>query len=137
MNSNQKNAVMGGLALVVLGIAGYLFFRPTETVTFPSTKRIDGVCLACKAEQNTTADLTSPPPFVCDSCGSSAVFSWMYCNACKKRFIPHITMQDGVPKLPVIPACTGCGSTNTTQYATDDPDQAPVGDVALPKWPPQ
>lgn len=135
MKGEQKNAILGAVSLLVIGVAAYLYFRPSQTVTFPTTYRIDGVCLACKAEQNSTADLKSPQPFECSSCGEKAVFSWLYCNDCKKRFIPDITVDNGTYRLPIMPSCTGCRKTNVTQFASDDPDQHPVGDVPPPKWP--
>ena len=136
MNDSTKSAVLGGVALVVLGGAAYLFFKPRAAVSFPTRYTIEGVCLACHAQDRVDAKLTDPPPHRCSKCGQSAIFGWYYCQDCKKRFVPNPVKSADRISLPVIPSCGGCGSQRVSQYASDDPEQTPAGDAPLPKWPP-
>lgn len=139
MSSTARNAAVGVIAVALIAFAVYRFGRAGGAAPIPSQYTIEGVCLACKNEVRADASLNQPQPLRCPSCGQDAVYEWMYCNACKKRFVPNLARPDpqGPPRVPVVPSCSACGSTNVTAYIPEDPTQQPVGDAPLPPWPPK
>jgi len=137
MAQGQRNLLFGGLAIVVLVLAGVFFVRGQKTTSeVPDTYSIYGVCLACKAEGQTSFAHDERAPHRCDACDEMAVYPWYYCLDCQKRFVPNLYRRDpdGPLRVPRGATCTGCGSSNVTQYI--EGMYKPVGDVTpLPAWP--
>lgn len=125
--------------MILLGAAAYLLFtRADPGAKFPTHYAIAGVCLACKQDAAVTHGSREIEPYPCPKCGQRAVYEWMYCPDCKKRFIPNLVrpVAGEPPRMPVVPACVLCKSAGTTSYDPRDTSQKPVGDVPLPKWGP-
>lgn len=136
MKPAAQKAGLAGLAIVLFGFAAYQFFWRGGGTELPSEYTIKGVCLACKQEAEAVYRSGEEEPFTCKKCGERAVYSWWYCMACNKRFIPEMMKRpDGPPKVPPMPRCPGCGSPRTGAWVPDDPTQSAKGDVPLPAWP--
>jgi len=138
--SPRRNILLGVTTVVLLVAAGYLYFsRAGAEAELPQEYTVDGVCLACGQEVHVVAKITDPQPYVCSSCGERAVYTWLYCYDCNKRFVPRLQASPGggLPNLPVIPSCSECGSSNVSQYVPADATQQAVGDAPLPDWPPK
>ena len=134
MNATRQR-ILGGIAIVLLA-AAYFFFRSGAPEALPDTYTIDGVCLECAAENRVSYKAEEHAPHTCPECAARAVYSWMYCQACKKRFVPKLEPSaDGPPRFPVVPACIACGSNRTGEYVPDDPEQKPIGTAPLPAFP--
>ena len=134
----RRNLMLGGAALLLLGLAAYLYFsRSGVKADFPREYTVDGMCLACQTPARVSAPLAEHEPLVCPACEARAVYGWWYCYDCNKQFIPNLvpSADGGPPRLPVVPVCTGCRSARTGAFISDDPEQEPLGKVALPKWP--
>ena len=132
--------MLGGLAILILSVAGYAFVaRFWNAGGLPTTYRISGVCLACKGDGAVEHKAGQLSPHVCAQCKQAAVYEWMYCPKCQKRFIPRLDpSRDGrPPQMPMVPLCTGCGNARTGAYIPDDPSQPVKGDLPLPPWPPK
>lgn len=138
-DSARRNIVLGGSVIVLFALAAYLYFsRAGAQAELPQEYTIDGVCLACQQEARITASFDEPAPSACPHCGERAVYPWMYCFDCKKRFIPNLEQRgSGPPRYPIVPSCRACGSRNVGQYVPEDPLQKPIGDAPLPEWPPK
>ena len=122
---------------IKLGTAAYLTIRSQGSGQLPDVFTIQGVCLACQKEGEAKFEAEENPPLVCPLCGERAVFEWMFCQTCKKRFVPILETDPdgGPPHLPVVPVCLACGSNRTGSYIPQRPGYESEGDV-LPKWPP-
>ena len=138
MRLSARQAVLGALAAVGLVVAIVLAARALRAREgLPATYMIDGVCLKCAQSGQFEYSAKADQPLKCPKCGERAVYSWMYCNACRRRFVPNLVSRaDGPPALPMAPVCTACGSSNAGAYIAEDTTQQPVGDAPLPKWPP-
>lgn len=136
MASSARKQILVGVAAVALLLAAYLFFYSGRQGKLPDAFTIDGVCLKCEQETRVTYRRRERAPFLCPDCGEQAVYSWIYCYECKKRFVPKLTASDeGPPRMPVVPVCTACGSTRTGAYLALDPFQEPVANAPLPNMP--
>jgi predicted RNA-binding Zn-ribbon protein involved in translation (DUF1610 family) len=139
MRESQRNLALGGLAVVLLAAAVYLYFsRSRVGAELPTQARVQGVCLACERSVEITHAVNEIAPFRCPECGEQAVYPWKYCYQCNKRFVPNPVRYPGEehPRLPSIPVCPLCGGSRTGGYNPNNPRQAPEGDDApLPAWP--
>lgn len=136
MEWNTKNLVLTAVSVVLLGFAGFMFLRSSSKAELPTEYRIEGICLACKKPADKTQKLSARPPFECPACKQVSVYPWSFCRQCKNRFVPDLQRGgDGPPRLPVVPVCVLCKSTNCGAYDSLDPECKPVGDAPLPKWP--
>ncbi|MBN2445732.1 MAG: hypothetical protein JXO22_03350 [Phycisphaerae bacterium] len=135
----QRNVVLGGIGVVALLIAAYLTFSGVgRTKEVPTTYESYGVCLACKADARFSHDADEDAPYDCKNCGERAVYPWLYCFDCEKRFVPTLVADaDGPPKMPGFPRCPVCRQSHFAAYDPEDPDQKnSKGDAPLPKWNP-
>lgn len=139
MNEGQRNILMGGVAIILIGGAVAVFaLRGGGNTKLPTDSTIYGVCLACEEDVTTTQPLGAIAPYPCPHCDKQAVYPWMYCFDCNRRFVPDLVRPDingplrmpGYPKCP----CRGCRSDYVGQYDPEMPNQNPVADVPLPKW---
>lgn len=135
--ANKRVLVLGTVALVLLGIAVYIYASgrsgppaPTSTVT------LDGICLACKSAVTTTYRSKDGQPATCPKCGQRAVYGTSYCETCGIRFVAQLEpVAGGLPKLPMIPMCPKCNAA-ATSYRSYEPEQQQAKLGPLPKWPP-
>ncbi len=135
MNATRK-PILGGIAVVVLLASAFFLFRSGAPATLPDTYTMEGVCLECARENRISYPSGQHAPHACPDCAARAVYPWMYCQACRKRFVPQLEPSaDGPPRFPVVPACTACGSNRTGEYVPEDPEQKPSGTAPLPAFP--
>jgi DNA-directed RNA polymerase subunit RPC12/RpoP len=136
--SGRRNLLLGGLAVVLLALAAYLYFSRAGTgADLPDQYTINAVCLACQQEARITASMGERQPLVCPHCGERAAYSWYYCFNCNKLVIPNLEPAPGggPPRIPIIPHCPICGA-EVGSYMPEDPLQKPTSEHApLPKWP--
>jgi len=139
MSPKIKNLLLGAAALVMLGVAGYLFItRGSAEAEFPTHYTVQAVCLETKDEFPITSQVTDRPPFKNPKTGRLTLYPWYFCNKCQYRFVPELTRfpNDNLPRLPVIPTCPNCGSQSAGSWVPSDPQQAkPAGTAALPALP--
>lgn len=135
-----KTLALGAFALAVFGVAGFLVYRhytsgrDNSPIAFDSS----GVCLACKQDVSFSHDPLELEPFKCPACGQAAVYKWMYCNECHKRFVPNL-IHSAVDKnwhFPQTPSCTICRCLDVQYFVGEIGGQLAVGDAELQKWPP-
>ncbi len=140
MSDSAKKSLLVVAALAAVAVAGVMLMRSDSGSggNLPQQYSIDGVCLKCHESGQFSYSAKQDQPLVCPKCGERAVYSWFYCNACKKRFVPKLQVRaDGVAVIPMVPACPACGSTDATPFIQEDPTQQPAGDTPLPAWPPK
>lgn len=137
MNSATKNWALGALAILLFGFAGYrMFAGGGKKFQAPQTVVSYGVCLACKQDAEIIHPLNEAQPYKCPSCDEQAVYEWLYCNECHRRFVPDLAKdENGVPRPVPFASCRHCQCTNVAGYHPKHPMQSPVGDAPLPKWP--
>lgn len=137
MKTFHRNAAIATLSLAVLGYAGLRLSGVLDRQRpLPRAYSAAAVCLACKSEAFITVDFRSPPPLVCPRCGATAVFPWMYCPACKHRFVPAPEKDEqGVLRRPVVPLCPVCGGAGGTPLDPNDESQVVERDAPLPSVP--
>lgn len=137
MDNTKRNVALISVAVVLIGFAAYrIVYSRSTPPPLPTKVNAIGVCLACQEQVEFTRNMTDMPPFHCPACGADAVYAWMYCYDCNRRFIPEMQNVPGQPPRPVpFPACTHCGCQNVSGYDTEDPTQAPIADAELPPWP--
>lgn len=137
MNAATKNGLLVVVSLALLGYAGYrLLFTRSGPFEPPRTKSGFGVCLNCKQDTAYRVDAFEPAPYRCEACGEQAVYPWMYCLHCNRRFVPDLERTgEGPPRIATFLSCPVCGCYDIIPYNPADPEQAPVGDAKLPRWP--
>ncbi|MGE3182701.1 MAG: hypothetical protein AB7N71_13805 [Phycisphaerae bacterium] len=136
----MKNALLTVVALLGFGGAGYLIYRgTTSTSSAPDHFEAAGACLDCKQEVHVKHGAMEVEPFLCSACGKKAVFKWMYCFQCNRRFVPMPAKSpiDGTPCLPAHPECSGCHCADVTYFIEGFENQIPAGDVPLPPLQPK
>jgi predicted RNA-binding Zn-ribbon protein involved in translation (DUF1610 family) len=132
----RKNLVLGGIAAVLLLIAGYrLILHALQPDILPTHINPNAVCLACQKDVAVTPRLSEAPPWKCPQCGQASVYTWLYCYDCRKRLVPNLELRGGTRMPPIMPACPKCGGTRVGAYDPIDPEQKSEGDLPLPKWP--
>ena len=134
----KKQLVLGIVALLAFGIAGYLVFgRSSRVVEIAKNFTEYGVCLSCKAEGQVTYPREEIAPHRCPKCGQQAFYPYYYCNDCKYRFVPALVNAgaDSPPRIPLSIICTHCRSESTSPWFADDRAYEPAGTMPLPKWP--
>ncbi|MEW6252777.1 MAG: hypothetical protein AB1716_19245 [Planctomycetota bacterium] len=138
MSSHVSKTLVGILALGIVGGAVYFAQRGRARPPHqPEHLRIVGVCLACGKDVEATLAIDELPPAACSSCNQRAVFPLMYCQACRKTFVPRLVKaHDGAWRSEPYPSCTGCGAGGAIAYEPAWIEQPPAGRIALPKWPP-
>ena len=134
----RRDLVLGAIAALLAALAAYrVFFARSGKPSIPARYAIEGVCLACREPASLEAKLDQHQPFTCARCGQQAVYEWMFCLDCRKRFVPDLVPStDGPARVPAFAPCPACRRTNVTQYIPQDTTQQPVGDAPLPRWPP-
>jgi len=137
MQSGTKNAVMGVAVVAMLGFAGYrLFLRPSGKFVPPKTLTQKAVCLNCKQNVEIERSFSAQAPYKCPACDQVAAYPWFYCYDCAHRFVPKLVRIEGQPpRIPPGVRCPHCGCTNIAGYDPENPQQSPVADAKLPKWP--
>lgn len=136
----MKNAILAVVAVLGFGVAGFMVYRSsTSDPSTPDAFEAIGACLDCKQEVHVKHDAMEVEPFACTACGKKAVFKWMYCNQCNRRFVPVPAKSpiDGSPCLPQTPECSGCHCADVTFYIAGFENQIPAGDVELPPLEPK
>ncbi len=134
----SKNAVLAAVAVLLLAVAGIMFARQSKpAVAIADTFEYFGICLSCQQEIFSTYQKDEREPFPCPHCGDHAAFQWRFCYDCQKRVVPILTEpSNGEPRrVPPFPLCTKCKCGNLGQWHPERPDQVPLGDNPLPKWP--
>lgn len=137
MESQKRNMLLGGAAVVLFGGAAYLLFsRGEQQATFPDQYTYFGVCLACRQDVTVTHSKNVYEPFDCPNCRQAgSVYGWLWCPACEKRVLPPLVRDDqGVLRVPGTPTCPVCRSNGVGSYTPQLHDALKKGDV-LPKWP--
>ncbi len=136
MAAQQRNALMGGLAIIAIAAAAVVFFTfrgGREKISEQFTG--NGVCLACQWDGEFSYARDDRAPYVCPDCGDQAVYLWYYCNDCKHRFVPELDRSTVPPRIPIGVTCTNCGGRHVTQYIPKAMLEPPAGDAKLPAWP--
>jgi DNA-directed RNA polymerase subunit RPC12/RpoP len=135
-----KNVLLGLLTVAAFSAAGVFAYRhfTTGADNSPTGYESAGICLACRQEVTVSHKADEIEPFACSACGQKAVYKWLYCNECHRRFIPDLRFSDVDQQwhFPQIPACRACKCTDVTGFVGDILGQLPIGDAELPKWPP-
>jgi hypothetical protein len=137
VQENKRQIVLGGVAIVLLVVAGWYWFARASGPPAPSsTFTLDGICLACGKDVTATYKAGEGQPATCPLCGKRAVYGTFYCYNCKQRFVPELEPRPGggPPKMPMIPVCPTCGGTNVAGYIQQDPEHAAAQRGPLPKW---
>ncbi len=131
---NKRNLVLGGVAVVLIAVAVYMFLPRRNVRTPLQNYNAHGICLNCKAESPFTADLRTPAPFRCPSCGEEAVYPVLSCGDCGTRFVADLQRFPGQPpRSNPFPTCPKCNCTTVSAW---DPAAASATDPPiLPKWP--
>lgn len=135
---STRNVVLGCTTAILLGVAIYLSLRgDTKQRTIPKQATAECVCLSCKQRSVANYSIREIAPHACPKCGQQALYPLLYCQDCKKLFVPNLEHRadDPLPRFPVVPACFACGSTRTGQHIPGMADQQPTGDPVLPKFP--
>lgn len=134
----MRNLVLGGIAIVLFAVAGYVFLRPAGgKIRLPDEYQYRGICAACKSEVMGKYSKHEHEPYQCPACSERAAFLWRYCSVCHKRTLPELVKPaEGGPKtVPAMPLCPVCRCFDLSPFDPDRPDQAPTGDNPLPRWP--
>jgi hypothetical protein len=135
----QRNAILGGVAVVALVVAGYMFFGgPGRSGAVAEVFTEQAVCLACQREAEVSHRAGEAAPWKCPHCSEVAAYPWLYCHDCNKRFVPQLVPgQNGEPpRMPGFPRCPLCRGQNFGTFLPGTPGQEPTGDAPLPKWKP-
>lgn len=134
----SRNVVLGIVAVLLLGFAGWRFFSAKPVgPRIPSKFKAFGVCLHCKQEGEATFNRLDMPPFDCAACGEKALYPWLYCNDCHFKFVAKL-MRRPDRDLPVpdpYPFCTHCNCASVSDFNRDNSNQTVMGTAPLPKWP--
>jgi hypothetical protein len=139
VSGGQRQVVLGIVAVVALGGAGYMLLgRPASegaSATRPLTTL--GACLACRQECEVKHTLKDIAPLTCPKCAQQAVYPWLYCETCQQRFVaqPERMVAGDPPRVPMNPICPICQSASAVTAYMVDPSITPKGDAPLPKWP--
>jgi hypothetical protein len=134
----MKNIILGAAAVVILGLAVFLYFWRSPGPSQFNEFVTPAVDLETGQELRVTYKLGERAPFVNPATGKRTVYPWYFCQDCRKRFVPDLvpSADGGPPRLPAIPICPLCGGSRTGGWMREDPDQAePAGDAPLPKLP--
>lgn len=136
----KRQQMWGLIAVVVLvAAAAAIFFRNRQKpAEMPGEFKVAGVCLACQQETTLDVPAGTRQPYVCPHCGERAVYAWLYCPKCQKRFIPALVAgaPGEPPHPPRAPVCPGCGNPDVAAYCpTDIPGEGAVAALPLPPWP--
>lgn len=133
----RKNLILVGVAIAAGLFAAWRLTRPSgAAIGVPETLVSSGVCLSCKQEMQVKHATRDAGPYLCPGCNESAVFRWMYCQNCNHRFVPNLIQKPGKPPRPdPFAYCPHCGCETVEPFRPESPEQTPVGDAPLPKWP--
>ncbi len=135
----QRNTVLGGVAIVAIAAAAYFTFSGYgRQKPLPTTVHTLGVCLANGKDVEITHELDEVAPWTCPECGEQAVYPWLYCFDCQRRFVPKLDRDSqGILRMPPYPACPACGSQSYSAFKPEDRRQElKRKDARLPKWQP-
>lgn len=138
MDGSKRQTVKLVISIVALGAAVTLFaLQWGGDEGLPNVYWIDGVCLACRQEAETSFTPSEQEPLKCPHCAEQAVYSWWICLDCKKKFVPRLVRagEDGPPRRVAIPTCVECKSAKTAGFIDEFPDHEPSGIAQLPEWP--
>jgi hypothetical protein len=134
-----KNIGLAAVAIVLLGVAGVSFFARggcKSGAELPSVRRLHCVDLKTGGEYTIEAPMDRVAPFANPSTGELTLYPWYFCNDCKYRFVPApVPSPNGPPKLPAIPSCPHCGSSNCGTWVPEIYESEKVADAELPKLP--
>lgn len=148
-NSNQsRNAILGVLAVLILGVAVVIYVYPWEVgPKYPDKMTIYGVSLETGEDVVLTVDLPGGAPYEDPDSGKACVYPWHYCFECRHRFV-HVpganrpsedatTKPSGLAaRFAGAPICPLCNSTQTGAWIPDDEEmKEPAGDAPLPELP--
>jgi len=139
MSSTLRKLLLGGVAVVLFGVAGYLLFvRGGSEAKYPTEYFVHVVDLQTKQEAKINAKMTEAAPYLNPATGQRTFYPWWFCQGCRYRFVPPATLgADGAPHLPQMPSCSHCGKMVTGPWIPEgDPDvEKPAGDAPLPALP--
>lgn len=137
MTQNTRQLLMGGGAVVILGIAALVFFSRSAGTKAPSeTFTLDGICLNCKVPVVATYHASERQPAICPKCNKRAVYDSFVCEQCKLRFVPRLedAGDGGPPKMPIIATCPKCGGMRNEGFIAKDPEHQATTLAPLPPW---
>jgi DNA-directed RNA polymerase subunit RPC12/RpoP len=136
MASQQRQGILAGVVVVLVVVAGVIYYVRSAEKTKPLPKtQIDGVCVACGKEVQLETEPGNVPPLVCPYCKERTVYAWWYCENCKKLFVPRLIASErsGPPRPEMRPVCPGCGSHTVLGYtAAVTLGYQPEGRLPLP-----
>ena len=139
MENSTRNIVLGTIAALALGLAAWRFVSKTpQKFEIPDTINSHAVCLSCKQDAFIGHPKDAAAPWTCPGCGAEACYAWLYCADCNRRFVPNLIQREGFDR-PIpnpYPYCTHCGCPNVSNFSPSNEEQSPIGDAALPEWPP-
>lgn len=137
--SEKKNILLGCGAVLVLLVAGAMYFR-TSSGALPTISKFRAAAVALDTKQELTVSFKpdEPPPWVNPATGKRTVYPWWYCLDCKYRFVPPLVPNPngGPPSSAGRSNCPHCGSANTTGWRPEELEpEKPAGDAPLPTLP--
>jgi DNA-directed RNA polymerase subunit RPC12/RpoP len=138
MSKSRRQLALLALAVVVAAAAvGYHLMRSGGRIEQPRVYKLNGACLACQQDVNTTYTADEFLPLACPHCGERAVYAWVVCEDCGTRFVPEpVPSRDGSPpQQPSMLICPNCGSTRTCVWAPEYHEGMVERVHELPEWP--
>lgn len=128
-----KNAVLASLAVLALGVAGYLMYATASTGPLPSTYTAKAWSFSTNSEVEITYGATETEPFTCPETGNKTAYRLYYCMDEEIKVVPKLTERDGTYVISGYMECPVCGSKNLMAY---DPELFPEtadAEIVLPK----
>ena len=134
-----RNVTLAVIAVAVLGVAVYrIKGSASEESIVPSKLTNHGHCMACALDTGFTVDKNDKTPHACPDCQERALYQWMFCRDCNKKFIPNLVYRRAESEFPQPEpffSCPACGCSSYSLFSPDDPMLEVVGTAKMPDWP--
>ena len=128
-----KNAVLSGIAVVAVGVAGYFIYANTMSGPLPEQYTATAWSFGNNSEVQIKYNATDNDPFTCPVTGTETAYRLYYCNKCEHKVVPQLTLRDGKYVISGYPQCPNCGSNSLIIYDPEIMPEATNAEVALPK----
>jgi len=134
----NRTPLLIGVAVVILLIAGFVWFKFGSGEEIPKEYVVYGVCLATGTEGTVNINPDEQPPYPCAGSDQPSFYPLYYCTIDHVRFVPELVRPDasGPLRMPATVVCPKCRQVAVSYFPPEHEAECTGGLLPLPHWEP-